>query len=447
MNARVTDGGLGGGGGGGRVLVLGAYGLIGSGVARRLMADGFTVTGLGRNEAAARAVLPGIDWVIRDLSELGNAAAWRKLLEGQDFVVNCAGALQDGGGDRLEVVHATAVAALAQACAEAGTRVVQISAVGSNPQASTAFLRSKAEGDAALRSSGARFWIFRPGLVLAPGAYGGSALLRMLAAFPYVQPIALPDTRVQTVGLQDVARAVSLALQGVIPDGTECDLVETQAHPLRDVVAAMRAWLGFTPARAQIALPRWTVRLTALGADALGRLGWRSPLRSSAVSVLEEGVTGDPAPWRALGQPPVAALDETLRSMPARAEDRLAARMALLMPLTIAVLFVFWLVSGILGFVRVEAAAAVLTDVGWPKGLATWSVVFWAVVDVAIAGALLVRARAGAACLAMVAVSAIYLVSATLTVPELWADPLGPLTKVVPGIVLALVARAGLETR
>ena len=42
--------------GGRRVLVLGAYGLIGSSVARRLAADGLHVTGLGRSASTAKTV-------------------------------------------------------------------------------------------------------------------------------------------------------------------------------------------------------------------------------------------------------------------------------------------------------------------------------------------------------------------------------------------------------
>ena len=39
------------------------------------------------------------------------------------------------------------------------------------------------------------------------------------------------------------------------------------------------------------------------GADALGRLGWRSPLRSNALTALSDEVLGNPAPWRAAGGP------------------------------------------------------------------------------------------------------------------------------------------------
>ncbi|MEP2474248.1 MAG: NAD-dependent epimerase/dehydratase family protein, partial [Paracoccaceae bacterium] len=201
------------------VLVLGAYGLVGSGIARRLARDGHNIIGFGRDIDIGRRVLPNIDWVTGDLQFLTDDAAWAPFLSDIDVVVNCSGALQDGPADDLEAVHHHAIAALAQACALADVKIIQISATGAQLDASTSFLASKARGDAAIQQSGARHVIFRPGLVLAQNSYGGSTLLRMLAAIPIVQPIALPDAKIQTVGLDDVAEAVSAAVTDKIPDG------------------------------------------------------------------------------------------------------------------------------------------------------------------------------------------------------------------------------------
>ena len=61
-------------------------------------------------------------------------------------------------------------------------------------------------------------------------------MLRMLAAFPWVQPIAVPDAKIQTVSLHDVATAVVAAAEGQIPNGQDLDLVEPEVHSLREVL-------------------------------------------------------------------------------------------------------------------------------------------------------------------------------------------------------------------
>ncbi len=429
------------------VLVLGAYGLIGSGVARFLRDQGHHVTGFGRDITTGRRLLPDLTWHSGDLRDLTEATAWHPFLDGVDAVVNCSGALQDGPTDDLEAVHHHAVAALASACCAADIRLIQISAVGATLDAPTAFLATKARGDAAVQASTARYQIFRPGLVLARQSYGGSTMLRMLAAVPLVQPVALPDAKIQTVSLDDVAQAVSGALTGNIPDGFVGDLVETDVHSLRDVLSGVRHWLGFGPARFTMKLPNVAVAAVSKLADSLSRLGWKSPLRSTSIAVLINGVQGRPTDMTHFGLPPVSSFQDTLSRFPVGAQDRLFARMALLTPIMIGGLCLFWVASGVIGLVRAKEAATVLEAVGWSTGMAVTSVVFWAFVDIAIGIGFAMRKYAPAACWAAVIVSMIYLVASTVTVPSLWADPLGPLVKIVPAAILAVVARAGLDAR
>ena len=60
---------------------------------------------------------------------------------------------------------------------------------------------------------------------------------------------------------------------------------------------------------------------------------------------------------------------------------------------------------------------------------------------------MLARPWARAACLAMAGLGLGYLALGTILTPWLWADPLGALVKVAPGIMLALVTAAMLEQR
>ncbi|EBA07136.1 SDR family oxidoreductase [Sagittula stellata] len=428
------------------VLILGAYGLIGTEICRTLHACGHRVIASGRSAASAAKALPMLPFRRSDLSRM-EPSDWTALVDGVDVIVNCAGALQDGPGDDLERLHHHAVKGLGETAAARGIRVVQISAAGVRPDHPTVFFASKARGDAALLASGANAVILRPGLVIGQSAYGGTTLLRMLAAVPLIQPQALPATPIQTVSLADLAEAVAIVASGHLPRGHTFDLVEDQTHSLSEIIAAHRRALGFPPARATLTLPRWMLAPTARIADALAHLGWRSPLRSTAIEVLADGVTGDPRPWQAQTGSSIAPLQETLTKAHLGPEHRLQARATLLMPLAVATLSLFWLLSGIIGLCQIGPAAEHLTRIGWPQTLATASVGFWAVVDVVLGLAILYRPFAARACLAMIGVSLIYIASATVFTPGMWADPLGPLVKVLPAMMLAAVTPALLETR
>ena len=88
-----------------RVLVTGAYGVIGAACLTRLHRDGHGLVGAGRAVGEARRRLPFAQWVEADFARLVTPAAWRSLLIGIDAVVNCVGVLQDGARDDTSRVH------------------------------------------------------------------------------------------------------------------------------------------------------------------------------------------------------------------------------------------------------------------------------------------------------------------------------------------------------
>jgi hypothetical protein len=128
-------------------------------------------------------------------------------------------------------------------------------------------------------------------------------------------------------------------------------------------------------------------------------------------------------------------------------QERLFARMWVMTPVTVAILSLFWITSGLIGFAQRDAAAEVLTRRGFGLTSAMSFVLIGAVIDLGLGLAILWRAAAQWACLGMVAVSLGYLGAGTLMTPDLWADPLGPFVKVLPGIVLALTGYILLEER
>jgi uncharacterized protein YbjT (DUF2867 family) len=110
-----------------RVLLLGANGLIGSGVAARLHRDGIEIVGVARSSGPLIRRLPVAQWILLDLRHALTPEAWLPHLVGIDALVNCAGVLQDNARDSTTRVHTEAPMALWQACEQAGVRkVVQV---------------------------------------------------------------------------------------------------------------------------------------------------------------------------------------------------------------------------------------------------------------------------------------------------------------------------------
>lgn len=429
-----------------RALVLGAYGLIGADAARALLRAGFDVTGVGRDRAIAMRVLPQVDWHICDLTKLDHAQ-WQALTKDVDVVINAAGALQDGGGTNLSAIHEDMPRALCAALAGSEVRVVQISAAGVSTEASTEFFRSKARGDAALIASDIDHVILRPTLVLGHAAYGGTALLRAAAALPLVDWQMMADSQVQTVALPDLSAAIVACAQGDIANGTIADLTEDQARPFPELVAQMRQWMGLPVPRIKLPMPQTLLRMLAKGADLLAPLGWQSPLRSTAIRTLADGISGDPTTWHAAGGAPCRPLHQTFLDHPATVQERWFARCYLLLPLIIGALSLFWLASGLIGLWQYSAAVTVLTSREVTESIAIVAVGLGSLLDITLGILVLWRRHVRRACIGMIALTLGYLATGTVMTPDLWLDPLGAFVKVFPAAVLALVPLALTENR
>ena len=161
-----------------KILVLGASGLIGRFVTDDLRAQGFHVVGVARRLSASQKN-SALDLELPVMSM--DAAVLARLLRdrGIDVVVNCLGVLQDGPGSDTAAVHCDFVARLLQAIRDSGRtiRLVHISIPGTPETDRTAFSSTKREAERLIAESGVAFAILRPGFVVAPAAYGGSAMV------------------------------------------------------------------------------------------------------------------------------------------------------------------------------------------------------------------------------------------------------------------------------
>jgi hypothetical protein len=225
-----------------------------------------------------------------------------------------------------------------------------------------------------------------------------------------------------------------------------CDLVSPQRTRLREVLLQLRSWLGLPP------VPVWAVpaplaRIVGVKADVLAWLGWRSPMRTASLRQLAAGVEGDPGEAeRRLGMI-FKILDDILGGWPAGVQDRWFAGLYFLKPVVLTSLAVFWAVSGAVGLAKASDAARLLTGAGFAGWIAYAAVVAGSLIDLGLAVLVCIRRTAKRALLGMILVTIAYLAAASVWLPQLWADPLGPLVKSLPAAVLALLALAILDER
>src|SRR5258707_938511 len=144
-----------------------------------------------------------------------------------------------------------------------------------------------------------------------------------------------------------------------------CDFV---ARLLRAVCEFRRALC--TTSYPRITLPALMLDLGARLGDVASWLGWMSPMRTTAITELRRGVSGDPSVWMAVTGVVPTTLSQAVGQRSATIQDKWFARLFLIKALVIASLSVFWIVSGFIAlFVSYDAAAAILSSHAFPPTL------------------------------------------------------------------------------
>jgi uncharacterized protein YbjT (DUF2867 family) len=435
-----------------KILVLGASGLIGRFVTDDLRLRGFQVFGVARqfspsqSQSTADLELPVMSM---------DAAALSRLIREReiDVVVNSLGVLQDGSGSDTGAVHRDFVARLLAAIRDSGrpVRLVHISIPGAANEDRTAFSQTKREAERLIAASGAAYAILRPGFVVAPAAYGGSAMLRALAAFPLQLPAAESATPFQPVAVEDIAATIAWLADRDIDDlatrAVIWDLMQPQPVTLSGVIDQFRWSLG-TSRWPRVTMPAFLLDLGARLGDLANRLGWMPPMRTTAIAELRRGVTGDPSGWmEATGIVP-KTITQAVGGYAATIQDKWFARLFLVKALVIASLALFWTVSGFIAlFISYSAAAGILSSHGFPPSLVAPVTVLTSLMDMSIGVLIAFRRTCAIGLVAGILASLGYMVGAAILTPDLWIEPLGALVKTGPAIVLMLVALLILDNR
>jgi len=431
-----------------KILVLGASGLIGRFVTDDLRARGFEVVGVARKLSASQiGSALDLELPIMSMDAPSLAAVLRD--HAIDVVVNCLGVLQDGPGSDTGAVHRDFVARLLQATRESGRaiRLVHISIPGNAATDRTAFATTKREAERLVAASGIASAILRPGFVVAPAAFGGSAMLRALAALPIDLPPTVRTAPFQPVAIEDVSATIAwLAAREPTEAGAATwDLMQPQAITLSGVIAEFRQAFG-TQDWPRLALPSVLIDLGCRLGDLVSWLGWTPPIRTTAMAELRRGVTGDPAGWMAATGIVPKSIGQMLGT--ATIQDKWFARLFLVKAPVIASLVLFWLVSGFISLViSYDAAAGILRAHNFPPALVGPVTIITSLMDMSIGVLIAFHRTCALGLVAGIVASLGYMTGSAILTPDLWIEPLGALVKTGPAIVLMLVALSTLDNR
>ena len=276
------------------VTLFGGGGFLGRYVAQELLRGGARVRIAERNTLDAYYLKPlaGLGQVQSVAADITKPASLARAVHGSTAVINLVGILKG----KFEAVHVEGARNAAVAAAAAGaSRFVQISAIGADPDAASAYARSKGQGEQAVHAAFPRATIIRPSILFGPEDGFVNKFAGLISLAP-VLPVVRPDVRFQPAWVVDVARAIAKVALSPAAAGQIFELGGPQILsmialqrwigeaigrkprllPLPDPVAAGMARFGFLPG-APITWDQWLMlqhdNVVAAGASGFADLG------------------------------------------------------------------------------------------------------------------------------------------------------------------------------
>jgi NADH dehydrogenase len=236
-------------------------------------------------------------------ADLTRAPSARMAAIGSRAVVNLVGILK---GD-FEAVHVEGARNAALAAQAAGAEAfVQISAIGADPAAASAYAASKGRGEAAVREAFPGATILRPSIVFGPEDGFVNRLAGLMEKLP-VLPVIRGTAKFQPVWVADVARAVA---QAALEPGKHAGKTYELGGPQALSMSELNGWIAQAIGRS----PR-LIELPDAAARAMARFGgwlpgapitWDQWLMLQSDNVVSPGAEGfaafgiDPAPLAAV---------------------------------------------------------------------------------------------------------------------------------------------------
>ena len=141
-----------------------------------------------------------------------------------DIVINLVAVLYERGRQRFETVQVFGAEQVALAASAHGARMIHVSAIGANENSPSAYARSKAAGEKAVRVATPDAVVFRPSALFGPEDNFFNKFAAIARFAPALPLLGGGATRFQPVFVGDVAEAIARAVDGNAKPGTVYEL-------------------------------------------------------------------------------------------------------------------------------------------------------------------------------------------------------------------------------
>jgi NADH dehydrogenase len=223
------------------VTVFGGSGFLGRHVVRVLAKRGYRVRVAVRRPDLAGFLQPlgfvGQIQVSQANVRFPDSVA--RAAEGSEAIVNLVGVLAESGRQSFDAVHVFGARTIASAAKAVGAPLVHMSAIGADAASPSAYGRSKAEGEMAVRELAPDAVVMRPSVVFGQEDEFFNRFAAMAQFSPALPLIGGGATKFQPVFVGDLAQAVLAAVDGKAKAGATYELGGPEVRTFRELMELM----------------------------------------------------------------------------------------------------------------------------------------------------------------------------------------------------------------
>jgi uncharacterized protein YbjT (DUF2867 family) len=245
------------------ITIFGGSGFLGRHVVRALAKREYRIRVAVRRPDLAGHLQPlgRVGQIHAVQANVRNRTSVAAAARGSDVVINLVGILFETGKQSFEAVQALGAESVALAAAAEGAAMIQVSAIGADPNSPSEYARSKAEGERLVLAAAPQATIFRPSIVFGPNDDFFNRFAALARMSPVLPLVGGGKTEFQPVFAGDVAEAIAKAVAGEAKSATVYELGGPQVLTFKALMEYVLATIGRR--RLLVPIPFWAAKFQA----------------------------------------------------------------------------------------------------------------------------------------------------------------------------------------
>ncbi len=315
-----------------RVLLAGASGFVGSRVLDDLLRAGHNVTALSQSERSRATILAKHPEVAVVIGDVGNVAEMKRAMpEGIEAIIYLPGLLREfprkgitfrsahveGPKNLLNAWRGAAPRALAVSDEQQPRlRWIEMSALGTRPNASTAYFSTKWEAEEHIRASDTGWTIIRPSVIFDDRPSDRmnfvGELAKVIRLAPFIPVFGDGKYRMQPVSVDDVSQTIVQALGKSETIGKTFELGGPEKLSYNEIVSQIAVALG--KRKPMLHIP---FSLARVAASLMEGFSFFPFTVDQLTMLLEENIVRDPGKekeWREMFELPMKRFGESIKT-------------------------------------------------------------------------------------------------------------------------------------